>query len=240
MTDNPNSSIYALTGDIPALGDYICRPLRIPNEPKYIAAVNGLISLLAREEFWEQFGDLTPENASQLGKDIFTYYLENECNMTSPVSNPAHELLFTWQPFGNNINSVTFNVSGYDAYHVWGNITGLNTSLLMTINNHNQYNQHGSLGTYKGTWIPYVLVCSVTTGDLPNDMLINIFDGSRTNAPHHGIVSRFTTFTGLSSALHSQSAHTTGYNDEITSLEFFGLGGATFNMSTIIKVYGVA
>lgn len=69
---------HALTGGIPA-GGYICRPLFIPDEPLYIAAVNGVLENLTNPEYWRQFGTLTPEAAAALGQELLERYFTEGC-----------------------------------------------------------------------------------------------------------------------------------------------------------------
>lgn len=74
-----------LTGGIPATGDFICRKLFIPNEQSIIIAVNGALSELGKADNWEQFGSLSPDDASQLMLTMVLDFYRDDCEGSGVV-----------------------------------------------------------------------------------------------------------------------------------------------------------
>jgi len=65
-----------LTGDEEPT-TFVCRLLRVPNVDWFAHAVNGLISELTKPYVWEQYGDVTAEEAAELGMIMFDNYLDS-------------------------------------------------------------------------------------------------------------------------------------------------------------------
>jgi len=75
-----------LTGNTPTPNVFICRRLRIPDDQGFLLAVNGAISTLLKSYNWEQFGTLTPEDAAQLGIDLWLDYIHSEGCMIGTIT----------------------------------------------------------------------------------------------------------------------------------------------------------
>lgn len=73
-----------LTPDSPPV-DTVCRVLNIPNDPMYLAIVNGALSGLIYAFNFEQFGTATPEEAAETFAKMFDDYLVSECAVTSYI-----------------------------------------------------------------------------------------------------------------------------------------------------------
>jgi hypothetical protein len=56
----------------------ICRPLFIPNDPQWLAAVGGALAELARPYNWEQVG-ITPQRASEMAAEMLLRFYTEEC-----------------------------------------------------------------------------------------------------------------------------------------------------------------
>jgi hypothetical protein len=56
----------------------ICRPLFIPNDPQWLAAVGGALSELTKEYNWEQVG-ITPQRASEIAAEMLLRFYTEEC-----------------------------------------------------------------------------------------------------------------------------------------------------------------
>lgn len=68
-----------LTPDTDGEGAYICRPLFIPDDPRFIMAVSGALYDLALPENWELFGAVTPAAAAGLGLAMLEQYFNSPC-----------------------------------------------------------------------------------------------------------------------------------------------------------------
>lgn len=71
--------------ELPIAGDTICRPLRIPNDQRIIAAVNGAILTLTESANWEAFGNVTPEDIAYRLLEMFEDYATSECSEGSAM-----------------------------------------------------------------------------------------------------------------------------------------------------------
>lgn len=60
-----------------APGTYITRRLRIPEDPEWIARVNGALSTLTFASSWRQDGDATPEETRSEYLDMLIRYLDS-------------------------------------------------------------------------------------------------------------------------------------------------------------------
>lgn len=74
-----------LTPDAAAADDFICRRLRIPNDPSIIALVNGVITELLHEWAYEQHGDMTPADTVQMFQEMFEDYHESDVCMIGSI-----------------------------------------------------------------------------------------------------------------------------------------------------------
>lgn len=72
-----------LTPDIDAAHPAVCRVLRIP--PHYLPAVSGALGELALSYNWEEYGDITPEQAATDMLDLLISYYESEGCMIGQV-----------------------------------------------------------------------------------------------------------------------------------------------------------
>lgn len=72
---------------------FICRRLRIPNDIGYLMAVNGALAELALARNWEQFGDVTPEEARAAMLNMLLDTLDSVCDEGTPE--PGEMLIFT-------------------------------------------------------------------------------------------------------------------------------------------------
>jgi len=59
--------------------DTICRVLRIPYDPMWIAIVDGAVSELVRKFNFEQFGTATPEETASRFLDMYAEYIYTDC-----------------------------------------------------------------------------------------------------------------------------------------------------------------
>lgn len=64
-----------------APSDTVCRVIQIPNDPVWLALVDGALSELTKVWNWEEFGDLTPDEAAEQFSDIFWDYHGSECTV---------------------------------------------------------------------------------------------------------------------------------------------------------------
>lgn len=55
-----------------------CRRVRIPDSEAWIAIVSGALLPLTQSENWEQFGDVTPDEAAARAQEMFLRYLSDE------------------------------------------------------------------------------------------------------------------------------------------------------------------
>jgi hypothetical protein len=76
----------------------VCRPLSIPNDIGYLAAVTGALSLLGEEWNWQAEGAVTPAEAAQAMRDMLYEYSIGECGA------PAEETVGT--PFWDTEDDV--------------------------------------------------------------------------------------------------------------------------------------
>lgn len=90
--------------DIP--GTVICRPLYVPDEPIFIAAVNGALSLLQIPENWQQYAGVTPEEAAAAAATMLGLFWGEACGNVSEI-----DLFYHQQAQGVNGGGVTANVN---------------------------------------------------------------------------------------------------------------------------------
>jgi len=59
----------------------VCRPILIPIDDQlfFMAAINGALNELTKEYNWEQFGDMTPDDAAAAMLDMYLAYVDTEC-----------------------------------------------------------------------------------------------------------------------------------------------------------------
>ena len=62
-----------------APSDNKCRTISIPDDPQWLAIVNGALLELTRASNFEEFGSLTPQETADFFFDMFNSYLESEC-----------------------------------------------------------------------------------------------------------------------------------------------------------------
>lgn len=71
---------------------FVCRRLRIPNDLQFLMAVNGALVELTRVWNWEQTGDVTPEQASEVANLMLRDFWLSECPDETPE--PGEKLVF--------------------------------------------------------------------------------------------------------------------------------------------------
>jgi microcystin-dependent protein len=74
------------------------RFLRVPGSLLYY--VTGALMLLAESDNWEEFGDATPDETSQIFNDIFDDFLESEFQMVGQITAWVRDIAmpFGWLP----------------------------------------------------------------------------------------------------------------------------------------------
>lgn len=65
--------------------DTICRTLVIPNDPTWIAIVNGALSVLMFPYNFQQFGSVTPEDVAYRFGEMWDAYRESECELPAII-----------------------------------------------------------------------------------------------------------------------------------------------------------
>lgn len=63
----------------------ICRQLRLPDDPVYVAAFTGALLSLIDPENWELYGAVTPEQAAAKAFDIFNEYVMGTACMVGAI-----------------------------------------------------------------------------------------------------------------------------------------------------------
>lgn len=75
----------------------ICRRIFIPDDPEWLALVNGALSELIKEENWEKFGFLTPAAAAATAQRMVLDFMESGCMLGAIFPyitvNPPHGCL---------------------------------------------------------------------------------------------------------------------------------------------------
>jgi len=70
------------TPDTPGSLTYTTRCVTIPDIPEFIALVGGLLFEATRPSFWQEFGDMTQQEAADIMADALALYdAESECEM---------------------------------------------------------------------------------------------------------------------------------------------------------------
>lgn len=65
---------------------FVCRPLRIPNSPQWLAIVSGAILELTKTHNFEQINGLSPDEVTVVFQDMFNEYIFSDCSdMASPL-----------------------------------------------------------------------------------------------------------------------------------------------------------
>lgn len=67
-----------LTGNGAAAGDFICRRIRLPNDPLIVGIVNNVLGELINTELYEQFGTMTPDDMRQVFLDMWDVYMSGD------------------------------------------------------------------------------------------------------------------------------------------------------------------
>lgn len=80
---------YPTPSNLPT--ERICRQIFIPDDARWLAVYNGLLSYLAQPFAWEQIGSLTPDECAAVAADIFYQFLEG-CG-GSPVNNQIGQIV---------------------------------------------------------------------------------------------------------------------------------------------------
>lgn len=64
---------------------YKCRRLRIPDDVQWLEIVNGALSELLKARNFEEFGDVTPQQASEVFTEMFYEYLQGEACLLGSI-----------------------------------------------------------------------------------------------------------------------------------------------------------
>lgn len=106
---------YPTPDNLPA--GRVCREIFIPDDPRWLAVYNGVISLLAEAWVWEKIGILTPEECADAAAEIYYEFVESECN-PPPVPNYTEgcRIRRTTNQTINNASDIriSFDVADYD------------------------------------------------------------------------------------------------------------------------------
>lgn len=79
---------YPTPNNLPT--ERICRQIFIPDDARWLAVYNGIMSMLANPCVWEKIGTLTPEEAAEQAAEIYYQFVESECEGgTIDVDNEA-------------------------------------------------------------------------------------------------------------------------------------------------------
>ena len=68
------------------MDDFICRRLRIPNQLDVIMLVNGAITELLKYSNYEPFGDMPPEEVTQMFTEMWLDFIESDACMIGQVA----------------------------------------------------------------------------------------------------------------------------------------------------------
>jgi microcystin-dependent protein len=70
-----------LTPNTVPTNDFVCRVIRIPNDPAFVWAVSGALIELTKRWNWEVFGEMTPDEMAQASVPMVEDFLESDACM---------------------------------------------------------------------------------------------------------------------------------------------------------------
>lgn len=71
--------------------DFVCRVVRIPNDPALVWAFSGAIIELTKRYNWEQFGEMTPDETAEACQSVLFEYLDSDFCMIGSIFPYASE-----------------------------------------------------------------------------------------------------------------------------------------------------
>lgn len=74
-----------LTGNTATANSFVCRRLRIPNDPAFVQAVSGALLELTDISRWEQFGTMSPEDSAHQATQMIAEYFESGACMIGTI-----------------------------------------------------------------------------------------------------------------------------------------------------------
>lgn len=69
-----------LTPDLPATTTFTCGQLRIPTDPRFMAAVLGALLDLTDEDSWQQGGSMLPADCASMALDMYDSFVASRAD----------------------------------------------------------------------------------------------------------------------------------------------------------------